>query len=522
MGAHPMVGINWFLPEKYRGDGSGYPLVETTTGGQFRDLPLYGGQPCAALIRDGESSWRTTLSGSGLFLFGLAPLPVTIVLPGQVEVTAELALRPEEWRRGFGAGMGFNSLVTDDRALWLRVSSGGVVFGEAWMEWVPRFDLPYFHEGLQLACGWHGPDETESVYAHLLPFEDGARFYLKNQIAFPNERSRSFGFGCSLNVPMYGIYTGPESIEVQAQTPINGDAQYFDQPCSYFTGHVVPLGNTLEYMPDGLSAEERLVANPSGVFGVLDYPACGAVGNPQSELSRSETDGMAEWSYECEPSGPAHLGSIFNYPYSDHAVVPSEENEESNISAVPSENERLARLRVKWTRPKGLFFGLDQTWYPYLPAGDFVFESIGEYHGAWCEWSTKGLDGIALSASTTVDHYGVELTGLSVTASICRHFTANTSSVEDPGEVETKDYFELRLNVLVSGLKTRETGEAQLDYRDPAQWQFGFSAYLADADTAKLLAGQTVIISQPYTDARGFTSGSPVFGVIEIEAIGRE
>lgn len=517
-----MVGSNWFLPEKYRADGSGYPLVETKSGGQFRDLPLYGSQPCAALIRDGESSWKTTLSGSGLFLFGLAPLPVTIVLPGQVEVTAEMALRPEEWRRGFDAGIGFNSLLTDDRALWLRVRSGGVVVGEAWMEWTGRFDSFYFSESLQLACGWHGADGIESVYAHLLPFEDGARFYLKSETTFPNERSRSFGFGCTLNLPMHGLYTGPDAIEVRAQTPIDGDAQYFDQPCNHFTGHVVPLANTLDYMPDGLSAAERLEANPSGVFGVLDYPACGAIGNPQSELTLAETDQNTEWSYLCEPSGPAHLGSIFNYHYSDHAVVPSEENEESNISSVPAENERLARLRVKWTRPKRLFFGFDYYFQQYLPDGDFVFESIGQSHGAWCEWATKGLDEIAMSATTTVDEFGVELTGLAVTASICRHFTANPWMVEDPSEIETKDYFELRLSVLVHGLNTRETGEPQLDYRDPAQWHFGFSAYIADADVTNLFAGQTVTIPDPYTDARGFPRGFGNTGVIEIQAIGRD
>jgi hypothetical protein len=517
-----MVGSNWFLPEKYRADGSGYPLVQTVTGGQFRDLPLYGCQPCAALIRDGESSWKTTLSGSGLFLFGLAPLPVTIVLPGQVEVTAEIALRPEEWRRGFAAGIGFNSLATDDLALWLRVRSGGVVFAEAWMEWVPRLDLYYFNESLQLACGWHGPDGLESVYAHLLPFEDGARFYIKSDIGFPNERSRSFGFGCTLNVPMHGLYTGPDAIEVMAQTPIDGDAEYFDQPCNHFTGHVVPLANTLDYMPDGLSAAERLEANPSGVFGVLDDPACGAVGNPQSELTLAETDQNTEWSYLCEPSGPLHLGSIFNYQYSDHAVVPGGGNEESNISPVHAENERLARLRVKWTYPKRFLFNSGSTYAPYLPVGDFVFESIGQSHGAWCEWATEGLDEISMSATTSVDQFGVELTGLAVTASICRHFTASPWMVDDPGEVETKDYFELRFAVLVSGLRTRDTGEPQLDYRDPEEWSFIGRVFLNDADVAKLFAGQTVTIAMPYTDGRGVTALYWPYGVLEIQAIGRE
>jgi len=511
-----MVGNNWFLPEKYRSDGTGYPLAKTTSSLEARDLTLYGPQQCAALIREGEPHWTTTLEGSGLFLFGIAPLPVTIVLPGEVEVTAEVALRPVEWRRGFADGLGGNSLVTGDRALWLLVKSGGLVVGEAWMEWVGlagSYDAVY---PFQLACGWHGPDGLESVYAHMLPFHQG-----RSDTTSPSEDSRSFGIGASLNVPLHGVYPGPQRTEVRAQSPLNGDSEYFDQPCLFFTGHRIPLATTLEYKPDGLSVSQRVDAKSSDVFGVLDYPACGAVGNPQCVLSDAESDGSREWSFECDPIGPIHLGSLSTYPYSDHAVVPSEENEESNISAVPAENERLARLRVKWTYPKRLFFGFDQTWSQYLPAGDFFFESNVEYHGAWCEWSTHGLDSISMSASTSVDGYSVDLTGLSISISICRHFTADTFSIDDVVDVETKDYFELRFSVLVSGRRKRKSGDDNLDFDDPREWQFGGRVYLNDGDVAKIFAGQIVTISQPYTDGRGSTANYWLYGVLEIQGIGR-
>ena len=504
-----MVGNNWFLPEKYRSDGTGYPLSKTTSSLEARDLTLYGPQQCAALIREGEPHWTTTLEGSGLFLFGIAPLPVTIVLPGEVEVTAEVALRPVEWRRGFADGLGGNSLVTGDRALWLLVRSGGLVVGEAWMEWVGlagSYDAVY---PFQLACGWHGPDGLESVYAHLLPFHQGRR-----DPGSPAEDSRSFGIGASLNVPLHGVYPGPQRMEVRAQSPLNGDSEYFDQPCLFFTGHRIPLATTLEYKPDGLSVSQRVDAKSSDVFGVLDYPACGAVGNPQCVLSKAEADGNREWSFECDPIGPIHLGSLSTYPYSDHAVVPSEENEESNISAVPAENERLARLRVKWTYPKAQF-------YQFEYEGNVVLESVGQFHGAWCEWSTEGRDEISMSDSFP-DGFSTELNGLSVTASICRHFTADPYFVEDVVDTETKDYFELRFSVLVSGRRKRQTGDPGLDFDDPQEWQFGGRVYLNDADVAKLFAGQIVTISQPYTDGRGFTASYWNYGVLEIQAIGRE
>ena len=498
-----MVGNNWFLPEKYRSDGTGYPLSQTTRSSEARDLTLYGSQQCAALIREGDPHWTTTLEGSGLFLFGIAPLPVTIVLPGQVEVTAEVALRPVEWRRGFADGLGLNSLASDDRALWLRVKSGGLVVGEAWMEWV-GLDGSY-----ELSCGWHGPDGMEGVYAHLLPFHRG-----RASTGFPAEKSRCFGIGASLNVPLHGVYPGPQRIQVRAQSPLNGDSEYFDQPCLFFTGHRIPLANTLEYKPDGLTVSQRVEARGSDVFGVLDYPACGAVGNPQCVLSSAESDGNREWSFECDPIGPIHLGSLSTYPYSDHAAVPSEENEESNISAVPAENERLARLRIKWTYPKARFYNVEYE-------GNFVFESVGQFHGAWCEWSTQGLEQISMS-DTLPDGFSFELNGLSVTASICRHLTADHYFVNDVIDGETKEYFELRFSVLVSGRSKRQTPDPNLNFDNPVTLDFFGRVFLNDADVAKLFAGQAVTITMPYTDGRGFTNLFWPYGVLEIQAIGRE
>jgi len=514
-----MVTSNWFLPEAWKADGTGVPLSITTSGGQFRDLPVYQGQPCCALLPDGPNAWRTALSASGICLFGIAPLPVSIWLGGGYRAEAFVGPRPASWRRWL-ENVAVGDPLQEDRALWLRLWSDGALAGEAWSEWlVSSLDDPYSPLPLQLSAGWYGEDGSAGVYAHLLAYQRSAS--PRSSATFAKDESRQFGVGASL-----AWSTGQPSPEPARIRVTTGGAMYFDphvMPCESFTGHVIPLRHTMPYLPDSMRVSDRMDAAPSNVFGWFDHPAAAAVGHLPFPLTMSEAGNDPEWEASAAISGPRHLGSLRQYQFSDHAVVPDAASAVSNVSETASDNVRLERLNVKWTFPKSTVWGY-ASGVIAPPSGDFVVESHVSSHGAWNEWATEGIVPTDQSAqvATFADVYRLTLTGFSLSVSLARHTLGDVYGNTGPGSVEREAMYELRLSFWLNGRAIIEESGVQTA-NDPWQarhrpGQVG-TTYLRLADAKALLGGQKITLSDPYSpDGRGLAS--PVLGVVELTAIG--
>lgn len=536
-----MVKSNWFLPEAFAPNGAGVPLSVTTGARQFSDLPLHAGQPCCALVSDGVRSWRTTLSASGICLFAVAPFPVRVTLPGGAVVVAEIQTRGNRFLRSVpGATPGV--ALAEDRAIHLRIEVDGRVVQSGWSEWTPSWmfnssnDLPWFAEGFQVSAGWFGNGrDMGGIYAHLLPYWPGIGGQNnpapRASDASPREESRQFGVGVTLVQEMGpSTFSGPAPIRVET-----GGSLYTDpyvQPCKFFTGHVIPLTHTLPFVPDSLTASERVDAFPDTAFGWFDHPSAAAAGQLPYGLTTSEADVGMEWEWRSNQVGPRQLGALANYPYSDHAAVRGAENWFTNLSPDTATNLRFATLRVKMTVDGSRY-------WPFavpFPGGQFVVESDLVTHGAFGEWATSTLEqlvsGYGRGMVRTVQSHSADapgsytyrnsVQGFAMSVAVHRHTLGSPYLTDHPGGRERVSILELRLSLWLVGTRL-ETGPgvySTSDWTAHENPHFVRGIYLRQADVDALLAGQKITVDSPYSpDALGFSDNTG-FGSVELTAIG--
>jgi hypothetical protein len=513
---------NWFFPEEIRRNGNGMPLASTYaityfgwgghTGSRLVDLILFSGQPVGAIVPDGALSWKTNIAASGVSLFGLGGLPVRIELPGGVSVVASQDIRPEAFRRNI-PGASPSSFLEGDMALWLRVYVNDALAGEAWQEW-DAGDFSYGGDAFQLSAGWCGGDGDESVYAHLLPFSPVNNLGRRNTGVFNYDQNRQFGVGSSIEVPLNGAFPGPAPIGIKASSTL-WNTGLANLPVKWFTGHILPLGNRLSYLPTGETPAEQLAASPGAVFGWADHPAAAAVGHLPWSLHPKETNGALEWDEDIEQWGPRHLGAIAQYRYSDHAVVPASSGAVSNISQTEATNDRLNRIRVQWTFDKSilwkLFFG-EMTLS--LPSGQFTLESVAEGHGAWCEWSTKGFSSTSQSASFVSQDgtFSVVVEGVSASVKLRRHTLVNPSTATEPGDCNRLDRYELSWQVWIKGRSTIEGSSVPGDNSDTPF----FGRYFSSPQTVFLSNSQAanILLGTPISPSNTFTTGTFTFTAV--------
>lgn len=514
-----MVGWNWFLPESPIAGGS-YPLVGT-----------YQGQPCCSLAILGQNLWETSLAASGLFMFRIAPFPVRVEISGGVSVEVSIGARPEAWRRNNDAYLG-NGLESD-QAIFARVYLGSAAIAEAWSEWAVQWGGrdgtpdPWMGDAWQLGIGW---TQEETVYVHFLPYS-GTGFMADNLVTkFTGDFSRDFGTGMSFGISLPGVYQGPSRIRIASA----GTAFFssYNMPCSTFTGHVSPLMNKMPFLPDAQTVQQKLEESPSARFGCLTHVARALVAQPTFAMSFAETDFDQEWAeggrwkgpeFSFGPNlfGPKHLAAMRQYRYSDHAAIPAGGNVICNLSPVAAENDRLTRLRIKWTIDKKEFQAFGRPDF----AGQFVFEADVAGHGAWGEWGTMGW--VPTNQKATVPEGGgssqdffVQITAFSVSLNLTRHTLANNTDAESAKDLQRDHSIELRTWLYVDGRIGREqNGQLVSDSAYSLRVAFPF-VHLRQADANALFAGQKVVLATPYSpDGLGHLRQNNK-GTLEITGLG--
>lgn len=518
-----MVGWNWFLPE------SPITAAAWAIPGTYPLIGVYQGQPCCSMMVVGQNSWETSLDASGITMMRLGSFPVRVEISGGISVEVSFGLRPSEWRRGVSDHLADG--LQSDSAVFARVFRGQEQIAEAWSEWSgvwgDRDGRPDAWHGLnwQLGIGW---TSDETVYAHVLPFS-GTGFIATN-IGFASDFSMDFGTGMSFGISLPGVYQGPRRIKIQAYGETYLPNYYM--PCEHFFGHVVPLSHKLPFTPDGEEIAARLEKTPWARFGCLSHVSRAIVARRTFALTYVEADfdvlfaNGGQWPgqgyrFGSGVFGDAHNASLRQYEYYDHAVIPSASNTPSNLSPVAAENDRLGRLRIKWTIDKKIFQQFNRPDFP----GQFVFESDIGGHGAWGEWSTKGWvatdqKAVVPVGSGSLQDFFLHITEFSIQLSLTRHTLADASDAQSAEELQRKYSVQLRAWLSVRGRYGTEQGGAvvsDIAYSRRAGFQ---PIHLRQSDTDALFGGQKAVLTTPYSpDGLGYLYYANE-GTLEITGIG--
>lgn len=282
-------------------------------------------------------------------------------------------------------------------------------------------------------------------------------------------------------------------------------------PCESFFGHIIPLSNKLPFVPDAETIAGRLNKAPWARFGCLSHVSRSIVARRTFALTYVESDfdvlfsNGGQWpgdGYDFGSGifGDEHLASLRQYNYFDHAVIPGSSNTPSNLSPVAAENDRLGRLRIKWTIDKKQFQLFNRPDFP----GQFVFEADIGGHGAWGEWGTKGW--IAADQKATVPEgsgspqdFFLRITEFSIQLSLTRHTLAYAVDAESAEELQRSYSVQLRVWLSVRGRYGREqNGAVVSDDVYSLRTSFPF-AHLRQADINSLFGGQKATLAAPYS-----------------------
>lgn len=484
------------------------------------------------MVFSGENSWETSLAASGIKMMRLGSFPLRVEVSGGIAVEISFGLRPEEWRRGVSEYLADG--LRSDNAVFARVFRGQQQIAEAWSEWSgvwgDREGRPDLWHGAswQLGIGW---TSDETVYVHVLP-ESGSAFVASN-IGYADNFSMDFGTGMSFGISLPGVYEGPRRIKIQASGatyhPLHPRS---DMPCSSFFGHIIPLSHKLPFLPDAETIAGKLEQTPWARFGCLSHVSRAIASRRTFALTHVEADfdllfaDGGQWpghgfDFGVGIVGDDHLASLRQYAYFDHAVIPGSSNTPSNLSPIAAENDRLTRLRIRWTIDKKEFqvFGRPDF------AGQFVFESDIAGHGAWGEWGTKGWvatdqKGAVPEGGGSPQDFFVRITEFSIQLSLTRHTLAQATDAESADDLQRRYSVQLRVWLSVRGRYGREqNGAVVSDDAYSARTSFPF-AHLLQADIDALFGGQKATLTAPYSpDALGGQNYGNK-GTLEITGLG--
>jgi hypothetical protein len=454
-----------------------------------------------------------TLSRLSEPMAGVSIMPVlilnpTIYLPNGVcvELTRESVPDANVIASGFLFGQFEYPNHAIDKCHKLRISANGETLAEG--RW--QFNLNNFGNGLvRLSAGLFVDGDGLRVYAHvghipgrtygnsdtsketaavIASYPLAFRYLSSGEDPAGMENNGVFGSGISLYADCPGI--DPQGIIEVFHHPLAFDG-YFELSDMY--AHPFPLEEKLEFVPSQLSINER--ESDSLAWG--RHPSAMAIGPIGWRLSDLETDGHPEWGLA---DGQAFAGASRLFRNGREAAIVPASNHRSNVSPIEAENVRLKTLRIQWTWQGGVTTGQ---------------RDIGLLFGAWNEYR---MESWASASGAIVD--GRELTGVFIAAAITRIDATNLGSAIDQEDAIEITRFALRWFAATRFRYGNDFALPGWDYIER-------SVILSAADGGKLLAGETVTLSQPTVGDPSYLQGTyptpsltNINGTLTIQAIG--
>ena len=447
---------------------------------------------------DGRAVWRLSEPMAGVVVIGPAIIHTTIDLPNGVRVELTRESVPDANILGIDGGS-----HRIDKCYALRVIAGGSTIAEG--RW--QFNVsPFYGDVIRLSAGLFVDRETLRVYAHVGNIPAGASREWSYVESSPAITAYPLPFGLTgdpapVNVRNNGVFG--RGVSIYADSPgeePNGtiDIRSWSGGLGYYGigdlfAHRYPIEGKLDFIPSTLSINNRDA--DSIAWG--RHPAAMAIGPIGWRLSDLETDGHPEWGrgYARSFAGASRLFRNGR----EAALVPAS-NHQSNVSPVEAENVRLKTLRVQWTWQGGLTTGP---------------RDIGLLFGAWNEYRMENWGSHSGSGAS-----GEELNGAFIAAAITRIDATNLGSAVDQADAVEITRYALRWFAAVRyryGADFATTG-----------WSYAErSVILSAADGGKLLAGETVTLSQPTVGDPGYLQGTyptpsltNINGTLTIQAIG--
>jgi hypothetical protein len=417
----------------------------------------------------------------------------TIDLPNGVRVELVRESVPDENILGIDNG---SHII--DKCNVLRISSGGSTLEEG--RW--QFNLHPGVDGsmLRLSAGLFMDGNTLRVYAHVGNIPGNAFIAETALESSPEIKAYSLPFGSAPNERNNGVFG--RGISVYADCPGN-DPQGVIDIRSHFFGfgdfsaslfsHQWPFEKTSPLTPSSLLINDR--DQHSIAWG--RHPAAMAIGPIGWRLSDLETDGHPEWGngWRLTFAGASRLLNG-----GGHAALVPASNHRSNVSAFETDNVRLKTLRIEWTWQNGITTGL---------------RDIGLLFGAWNEYRMESW-----ASQSGAMPGNRELTGVFIAAAITRIDATNLGSAIDHEDAVEITRFALRWFAATRFQYGDDFALSGWDYIQQ-------SVILSAADGGRLLAGETVTLSQPTASDLGYLQGTyptrsliDINGTLTIQAVG--